>query len=63
MVTIVAALATLLGSAALAWFLTMNIRGAVQKIAGATGSSPAATRGRTSTAWRARTSWARSSAR
>jgi methyl-accepting chemotaxis protein len=36
MATIVAALATMLGSAALAWFLTMNIKGAVQKIAGAT---------------------------
>ena len=36
MVTIVAALITLLGSAVIAWFLTMNIRGAVQKIAGAT---------------------------
>jgi methyl-accepting chemotaxis protein len=36
MVTIVAALATMLGSAAIAWFLTMNIKGAVQKIAGAT---------------------------
>jgi methyl-accepting chemotaxis protein len=34
--TIVAALITLLGSAVIAWFLTMNIRGAVQKIAGAT---------------------------
>jgi methyl-accepting chemotaxis protein len=36
MVTMVAALITMLGSAALAWFLTMNIKGAVQKIAGAT---------------------------
>jgi methyl-accepting chemotaxis protein len=36
MATIVAALITMLGSAALAWFLTMNIKGAVQKIAGAT---------------------------
>ena len=36
LITIVAALITMLGSAALAWFLTMNIKGAVQKIAGAT---------------------------
>ncbi|CAN7195539.1 methyl-accepting chemotaxis protein [Phenylobacterium sp. LjRoot219] len=36
LITIIAALATMLGSAALAWFLTMNIKGAVQKIAGAT---------------------------
>jgi methyl-accepting chemotaxis protein len=35
-VTIIASLVTLLGSAVIAWFLTMNIRGAVQKIAGAT---------------------------
>jgi methyl-accepting chemotaxis protein len=35
-ITMVAALITMLGSAALAWFLTMNIKGAVQKIAGAT---------------------------
>jgi methyl-accepting chemotaxis protein len=34
--TIVAALLTLLGSGALALYLTMNIKGAVQKIAGAT---------------------------
>ena len=36
MISIVAALITLLGAAVIAWFLTMNIRGAVQKIAGAT---------------------------
>ena len=36
MITIVAALVTMLGSALLAWYLTMNIKGAVQKIAGAT---------------------------
>jgi methyl-accepting chemotaxis protein len=35
-ITIIAAIVTLLGSAVIAWFLTMNIRGAVQKIAGAT---------------------------
>ena len=36
MVSIIAALITLLGAAGIALFLTMNIRGAVQKIAGAT---------------------------
>ena len=36
LITIVASLITMLGSAAIAWFLTMNIKGAVQKIAGAT---------------------------
>jgi methyl-accepting chemotaxis protein len=34
--TIVAALVTMLGAAVIAWFLTMNMKGAVQKIAGAT---------------------------
>jgi methyl-accepting chemotaxis protein len=36
MITIAAALATMLGAAAIAWFLTMNIKGAVQRLAGAT---------------------------
>jgi methyl-accepting chemotaxis protein len=36
LITIVAALAAMLGAAAIAWFLTMNMKGAVQKIAGAT---------------------------
>ncbi len=36
MVTIAAALVTMLGAAIIAWFLTMNMKGAVQKIAGAT---------------------------
>jgi methyl-accepting chemotaxis protein len=35
-ITVVAALATMLGAAVIAWFLTMNLKGAVQKIAGAT---------------------------
>jgi len=34
--TIVASLITMLGAAIIAWFLTMNMKGAVQKIAGAT---------------------------
>jgi methyl-accepting chemotaxis protein len=35
-ITIVASLITMLGAAVIAWFLTMNMKGAVQKIAGAT---------------------------